>query len=126
MARHWVRILVIPMWILILVHLGIRVPQRRLRIKVVLILLPVCPSFPLEISKELIVGGSAYSSTPAPAAQKSSNVLPVKQYLSFKQINLQAVQTKISQFANELKEEGVCLSLLFLLLLAYMRLGDRS
>jgi hypothetical protein len=67
-------------------------------------------------SKELIVGGSAYSSTPAAPVQKSSNVLPVRQYLSFKQINLQAVQTKISQFADELKEEGVGPSFLFSLL----------
>ena len=44
MARHWVKILVIHTWTLILVHLGIQVPQRSLRIKVVLILLPVRPS----------------------------------------------------------------------------------
>lgn len=112
MARHWVRTTVIPTWTHILVHLGTRVPQRRLRIKVVLILLPVCPSSFSRNCKELIVGGSAYSSTPAAPAQKSSNVLPVKQYLSFKQINLQAVQTKVSQFAEELKAEGVCPSAL--------------
>ncbi|KAK8864675.1 hypothetical protein IAR55_001927 [Kwoniella newhampshirensis] len=47
-------------------------------------------------------GGSAYSSTPAPKP-KPKGVLPVKTYLSFKQINITAAKVKISQLNEEIK-----------------------
>ncbi|WRT66660.1 uncharacterized protein IL334_003620 [Kwoniella shivajii] len=49
-------------------------------------------------------GGGAYSSTPAPAQPKRSNgILPVKTYLSFKQMNITAAKSKIAQLNEEIK-----------------------
>jgi hypothetical protein len=55
-------------------------------------------------------GGSGYSGTPAPPPSKPAGVLPVKEYLSFKQINLQAVKTKATQFAEDIKSSTVSAS----------------
>lgn len=52
-------------------------------------------------------GGSGYSGTPAPPPAKPTGVLPVKEYLSFRQINLQAVKAKATQFAAEIKTATV-------------------
>ncbi|WWC69902.1 uncharacterized protein I206_103845 [Kwoniella pini CBS 10737] len=48
-------------------------------------------------------GSGAYSSSPAPPAQKSNGILPVKTYLSFKQMNVNAAKGKISQLNDEVK-----------------------
>jgi len=52
------------------------------------------------------VGSSAYSSTPA-QPPKSKGVLPVKTYLSFKQFNVNAARSKISQLNEEVKASSV-------------------
>lgn len=52
------------------------------------------------------LGGSAYSSQPPPKA-KSAGVLPVKAFLSFKQINVAAAKTKITQLNDEIKSADV-------------------
>ncbi|WVR06773.1 hypothetical protein IAU60_003808 [Kwoniella sp. DSM 27419] len=47
-------------------------------------------------------GGSAYRSTPAPPP-KPQGVLPVKTFLSFKQMNISAAKGKINQLNDEIK-----------------------
>ena len=51
-------------------------------------------------------GGSAYSTTPAAPARQNS-VLPVKTYLSFKTINVDAVKRKIGQLNDDMKSSDV-------------------
>jgi hypothetical protein len=60
----------------------------------------------------IAIGGSAYSSTPAQAA-KPKGILPVKTYLSFKQANVAAAKTKITQLNGELKASSVRVLLSF-------------
>ncbi|WVF71170.1 hypothetical protein IAT40_005968 [Kwoniella sp. CBS 6097] len=50
-------------------------------------------------------GGSAYSSSPAPPQPKpqAKGILPVKTYLSFKQMNVNAAKGKITQLNTEIK-----------------------
>lgn len=78
--------------------------------------LPVCSlSLPsLGRPQAESTGGGAYtgSNAASSAPAKSTNVLPVKQYLSFKQINLQAVKTKATQFAEEIKTATVSRSVI--------------
>ncbi|WVW84162.1 hypothetical protein I302_106192 [Kwoniella bestiolae CBS 10118] len=50
-------------------------------------------------------GSGAYSSSPAPPSQpqRSNGILPVKTYLSFKQMNVNAAKAKIAQLNDEIK-----------------------
>ncbi|WWC62195.1 uncharacterized protein I303_104790 [Kwoniella dejecticola CBS 10117] len=51
-------------------------------------------------------GSGAYSSTPAPPAQRPNGILPVKTYLSFKQMNVNAAKGKITQLNDEIKSSN--------------------
>ncbi|WWC94553.1 hypothetical protein V866_001399 [Kwoniella sp. B9012] len=53
-------------------------------------------------------GSGAYSSSPAPPPQpqRSNGILPVKTYLSFKQMNINAAKAKIAQLNDEIKSSN--------------------
>lgn len=79
---------------------------RKVQTMVDLILSPVMFSPTCALGLMTFAGSSAYSSTPA-RHLKSKGVLPVKTYLSFKQLNVNAAKSKIAQLNEEIKASSV-------------------